>query len=251
MLAIPIGPLNNPDAPSTATNIAIPVTGSVALALPMSPAQTVSLNSISTEAQATLDTKQALADQKQQALAALQPPPLLSGPITTPIAVISTNDLLNTATPEQIAEILQTAIDAQAAQKALVYPRITLDGPIPEFVVNDPNTLRAAGQNPTAIPPAQSLNQSDPLATARYPTVVVTNGYLNNPIEFTTNQKFFDQSVTVEVSENVLPQYPRDIAQFVTVRADMTADVYSIPQTSPLYDRFKVEKTIDNTFGEF
>lgn len=253
MLAVPMGPLVNPDAPSTATNIAIPVTGSAALSLPMSPMQDAALKptSFSTETQATLDAKQTLANQKQQALAALRPPPPPGGapPITIP--VISTGDLLKTATPTQIAEILQTAIDAKAAESALVYPRITLDGPIPEFTINDPNTLQAAGQSPGAAGPAQAANQPDPLTRARYPTIEITNGYLNNPIEFVATQPFFDTSVTVQVSEDVLPQYPRDIAQFVTVQGGVTSLVYSVPQTSPLYDRLKIGSTIDSTFGEF
>lgn len=108
------------------------------------------------------------------------------------------------------------------------------------------------GQRLNSIPPDQISVLNDPRSQVRFPDIISTDDYLDDPIKAQGLTEFYPPILTVQVSGS-LTQFPRDIAQFVTVITNdplNPPEVYSVPVTSPLYDRVKVDSFFDREFTE-
>lgn len=90
---------------------------------------------------------------------------------------------------------------------------------------------------------------SDPVFIARHPVILSTDAYLNDPIEFNTDQRLIPNTVVLQVSGSVA-QVQRDVAQFLTVKMNGPLEYLSISMESPLYDRTVYAKIINSSFSQ-
>jgi len=91
----------------------------------------------------------------------------------------------------------------------------------------------------------------DPINRVRYPEIVATQAYLDDSIQFNASVEFYPPVLPVQVES--MPEYRRDIAQFVTVivNGEDSPDVYAVLMKTPLTDRDTVAREIPYTFVEF
>ena len=107
------------------------------------------------------------------------------------------------------------------------------------------------GQIGGAIPPDQiPLGETD-VARSRYPEIVYTEDYLNDPIEFKVDRIFYRGAIPAAVPLGS-KSYPRDIAEFVSVvtNSNHTPGWYMVLAINSLYNRLRVNDTIDKSIGE-
>lgn len=116
------------------------------------------------------------------------------------------------------------------------------------------NVVPVAPGQPLNAPAPQNMSlSSNPVDNVRFPEIVYTDGYLNNPIEFTTTRDFYNGPIPLQLSSGTT-SYERDIAQFVTVPVNNINDgkkFDAILAISPIYDRDKFYRTFDVSFKEF
>lgn len=87
--------------------------------------------------------------------------------------------------------------------------------------------------------------------SARQPQIIYTNGYLNDPIEFTVDPRF-DPKVLIPLVSHSILQYDRDQAEFLKVEINSTSSRYdSIQMYTPFYNKLKVAKVIDREFTTY
>lgn len=165
-------------------------------------------------------------------------------------SVSTMEEVIRRLTSAELSDYIDASRAANLERKANTYPRLSLGGVLPEFNISTGYTL-APGQSPNAIPPALSSNLPDAVKRARFPEVIMTDAYLNDPIQFETDPRLYRDSVVKEMDSGSLTQYPRDIASFVTVPLGTTPRVYSIATTSNMTSRINVERYINYKFEEF
>ena len=100
------------------------------------------------------------------------------------------------------------------------------------------------------VNPDGTISAQDPsdyyLKRARYPNIVVSEGYLNDPIRFKVDPKF--RSYT-SISQSLPPSgtdvIQRDFAEFLTIdRNKETPQVFIVNMISPHWRRESYEKVI-------
>jgi hypothetical protein len=107
----------------------------------------------------------------------------------------------------------------------------------------------------TITEPPVDLNQSfiaDP-TTIRYPAVVYTDAFLNNPVTFSSSIKFYDTTIIPQLPSGA-DQYERDIAQFLSVRTNTPHDnpqYFPVLSKTYILDRAKFTTGINTKFTEF
>lgn len=80
----------------------------------------------------------------------------------------------------------------------------------------------------------------------RYPDILFTIGYLNDPIEFNANQEF-DPRTIVQQLDAIPNQVNRDFADFLTVDFNnSTVQYYSISMFSTIWDQTKYQNVISS-----
>ena len=89
----------------------------------------------------------------------------------------------------------------------------------------------------------------DPVYIERHPVILTTDSYLNNPIEFNTEQRLIPQTVILQISASV-PQVERDVAQFLTVEINGPLEYLSVSMESPVYNKDIYARVINTTFAE-
>lgn len=93
---------------------------------------------------------------------------------------------------------------------------------------------------------------SDP-TSIRYPSVVYTEEFLNNPVSFSSSIQFYDLTIIPQLpSGSAL--YDRDLAQFLNITTnDSTDDPQFLPVLSKTYitSRDKFSENINHKFTEF
>lgn len=108
------------------------------------------------------------------------------------------------------------------------------------------------GQLGNAIPPELIPNSEAPYYNVRYPTIVYSDDYLDDPIKFEVDRVFYRSQIPLQLPSGSR-EYERDVSQFVFVNIATPEDEkqwYSVLSITPLYNREKVENTIDFTFEE-
>ncbi len=94
------------------------------------------------------------------------------------------------------------------------------------------------------------LAPEDVVASMRRPEVITTHAYINDPIKFTVDGRFYPETVLAQIGE--IPIVDRDGANFAVIEYGTTGKTfYPIPMTSPIYKHAAVKKHIDHTFREF
>lgn len=94
--------------------------------------------------------------------------------------------------------------------------------------------------------------EQDPYLIIRRPDVLFTNGYLDNPITFKPDPRYF-YPLDINVVDYLLKPYARDIAQYIIVEIGNTEDTeqyYTISLRTPTYSRELFNNIFDTTFTE-
>ena len=87
------------------------------------------------------------------------------------------------------------------------------------------------------------VSSTDPLKQIRSPNIIVTDGYLNDPIKFDVDPRFQDQTSISRASET--GSIPRDFAEFLQIdRNSEKLQTLSVNMISPHWDRVSYEKVI-------
>ncbi len=92
---------------------------------------------------------------------------------------------------------------------------------------------------------------SDP-SSIRYPSVVYTDAFLDNPVSFSSSIQFYDLTIIPQLPSGS-SLYERDLAQFLNVTTnDTTDDPQFLPVLSKTYitSRNKFSENINHKFTE-
>jgi len=159
---------------------------------------------------------------------------------------IKVEEILRNYSSTQISEFIDASRIVVEEKKISRYPRMTLTGPLPEFIVST-----VSGQNSNIPSSGDTSLVSNVTSRVRFPTVVITDAYLNDPIKFETDRRLYRDTVTVEIPSGSMTPYKRDIAQYVTVPLGTIPAAYSIATTSGISNRIATERYIKSSFEEF
>lgn len=91
-----------------------------------------------------------------------------------------------------------------------------------------------------------SNSSEDPLKRVRYPNIVVSDGYLNDPIKFTVNPNFHEYtSISQSMSYSGSGVVQRDFAEFITIdRNNGASQLLIVNMISPQWRRDAYDKVI-------
>lgn len=104
----------------------------------------------------------------------------------------------------------------------------------------------------TAVPPVEIPLHTNPIDAVRQPDVIATDSYLNDPIEFKTEKRLFQQSIIAEVSGGFV-QYQRDESNYLRININQEVQPgqkMPVLMYSPLYKRDMYTKIIPLEFTE-
>lgn len=94
------------------------------------------------------------------------------------------------------------------------------------------------------------LAPQDAILASRRPTTFFTDDYLNDPIQFTTDQDFIPESI---ISQNqFFAVVTRDSVEYVNINLNSSGSVfYPISMTTPTFQRDPFFSQINTIFSTF